>query len=214
MPIQIPTGAEREYLIIFGVAAIYVATRDQPPCMVRVSRDLGRSLTAMRKRWPGTEIASAFWVRDRATAKAIVAAVEGFVSPEAARQEIEAVAANRQVALTNHDVTMGRVRAALQQIDDRIKEANKRGDLAWFNAAFRSWRLIAKNFGRGMSYAEARARLRRAAIKQLKTLGVNDLGPSLLSDVFPPLPLGAEKIQVDGLEKRGFPSRATWAKCA
>jgi hypothetical protein len=214
MPIQIPTGAEREYLIIFGVAAIYVATRDQPPCMVRVSRDLGRSLTAMRKRWPDTEIVTAFWVKDRATAKAVVAAVEGFVSPEAARQEMEAVAANRHVALTNHDVTMGRVRAALQQIDDRIKEANKRGDLAWFNAAYRSWRLAAKKVGRGMSYTEARARLRKATIKQLKLLGVNDFGPSLLSEIFPPLPLEAEKIYVDGLEKRGGSSHATWAKCA
>ena len=214
MAVQIPVGAERGYLITFGVAAIYVATRGEEPCIVGVSRDLGKTLDVMRTRWPDAEIVSAFWVRNRVTAKAIVAEVEGFKSAEAARQEIEAVAANRQITLTSHDVTLARVRSALAEIEEGIAAANKRGDLAWFNAAYRSWRLAAKNVGRGMSYTEARARLRKAAIKQLKSLGVNDFGPSLLSEIFPPLPLEAEKIYVDGLEKRGFSSHATWAKCA
>jgi len=76
MALEIPHGAEREYLIIFGVAAIYIATVPRrKQCIVGISRDLGRSLAAMQTKWPHAEIIFAVWVKDRATAKAIGAAL-------------------------------------------------------------------------------------------------------------------------------------------
>jgi hypothetical protein len=93
------------------------------------------------------------------------------------------------------------VRTAIDEIEARIKSASDRGELAWFNAAYREWRYRAKACGRGMSYRGALARLRNGGIKQLILLGVNDLRADLLPRVFPQLPTGAVKIYVDGLEK-------------
>jgi hypothetical protein len=46
----------------------------------------------------------------------------------------------------------------VKRVQDKIDEAQAAGDLAWFNSAYRSWRLEARRSGHGMSYAEARAR--------------------------------------------------------
>jgi hypothetical protein len=51
-----------------------------------------------------------------------------------------------------------------------------------------------KKIGSGMTYAEARARLRKAATKRLITLDVLDCSESLLPDIFPPL---KEKLDED-----------------
>jgi hypothetical protein len=192
--LEIPRGAEREYLITFGVAAIYIATvpgREQ--CFVGISRDLGRSLAAMQTKWPRAEIVYAVWVKDRATAKAIIAEIDGGASAEAARQEIEAVAANRQVRLTSHDAAMARVHAAVTRVREKINEANAAGDLEWFNATYRAWRIEAQKSGRGMSYAEAIARLRRTVTKRLIEKENVDLDPDLLPSIFPTLPARSGK---------------------
>jgi hypothetical protein len=186
MALEIPHGAEREYLIIFGVAAIYIATvPGRKQCIVGVTRDLGRSLAAMQTKWPHAEIIFAAWVKDRATATAIVAEIDGFVSVETARQEIEAVAANRQVLLTSHDVAMVRVRAAVARVKEKISEANATGGLAWFNSAYRAWRLEAQKPGQGMSYGEALVRLRRAVTKRLIEKDILALDSDLLPSIFP-----------------------------
>ncbi|SCB51533.1 hypothetical protein GA0061099_101912 [Bradyrhizobium yuanmingense] len=68
MDLEIPHGADREYLIVFGVAAIYIATIPRgEPCIVGVSRQttisqrgctstarLAQSMIATRykKPWP------------------------------------------------------------------------------------------------------------------------------------------------------------------
>jgi hypothetical protein len=202
---EIPRGAERGYLIIYGVAAVYIATMPAgEPCLVEVSRDLDKSLTALRREWPATEISCAFWVKDRAAALEIAEEVnlrlpqnaEGWlaVRVEAAVREIVEFADDQQIQLTTHTAAMERVRWAIDQIEARIRWANATGELCWFNRAYRSWRLEARKAGRsGFSYNEALARLRNEAIKQLITLGVNQLGPGLLSRVLPPLPEASEK---------------------
>jgi hypothetical protein len=198
--IEIPRGAEREYLVIFGVAAIYIATLPSgEPCLVEVSRDLDKSLAALRRGWPTTEISCALWVKDRAAAEEIADEISLrlphnaerwlAVRAEIALREIVELADDRNISLTTHEAALARVRVAVAEIEGRIRRANERGELGWFNAAYRSWRLEAKKFGRGMSYAGAMARLRNEAIKQLIMRGVNDLRPGLLPRVLPPLPL-------------------------
>src|SRR5258705_13091058 len=49
MEFEIPRGADREYLIVFGVAAIYIGTIPRgEPCVVGASRDLDKTYEAMR----------------------------------------------------------------------------------------------------------------------------------------------------------------------
>jgi hypothetical protein len=196
MEFEIPHGAEREYLIIFGVAAIYVGTSPVgEPCLVGATRDLNLTLRAMQRKWLRSEISCGYWVKDRDAAEAIAAEVNGVlprdqddrlaVRAEVAARQIEAVARAWHIPLTNHDAAMARVKSAVRHVQEVIDAANATGELAWFNAAYRAWRLDAKKIGAGMSYAEARARLRKAVTKRLITLDVLDCSETLLPDVFP-----------------------------
>ncbi|MGX1151421.1 hypothetical protein [Bradyrhizobium ottawaense] len=218
MDFEMPHGADREYLIVFGVAAIYVATIPRgEPCIVGVSRDLSQTFDSIRDRWPWSEIGCAFWVKDRETAEALVTEAtevlprdpEGrlAVRAEFARRQIELVAERWKVPLTDHDAAMSRVHAAVRRVQEKINEANTSGDLAWFNSAYRSWRIEAKKFGRVMSYAEALARLRKAVTKRLITLDVIDLDAALLPDIFPELPKTTAENYVDDLKKPVLSSR-------
>jgi hypothetical protein len=71
-----------------------------------------------------------------------------------------------KIPVTDHDVVMTRVAATVRLVEHKIEQANKRGELQWFNSAYREWRLHAESLGRVMTYGEARARLRRAVITQ------------------------------------------------
>ncbi|WP_439372945.1 hypothetical protein [Bradyrhizobium sp. DASA03120] len=198
MEFEIPHGAEREYLIIFGVAAIYVGTSPTgEPCIVGASRDLNLSQRGMQRKWLRSEISCAYWVKDRDTAEAIAAEVDGVlphdqdgrlaVRAEVAARQIEHIARDWNIPLTNHDGAMARVKSAVRHVQEVIDAANKTGELAWFNTAYRAWRLDAQKVGAGMSYAEARARLRKAVTKRLITLDVLDCSETLLAEIFPAL---------------------------
>ncbi|KRQ99256.1 hypothetical protein [Bradyrhizobium valentinum] len=199
MDFELPEGADREYLIIFGVAAVYVGTIPVgEPCIVGATRDLERTYQAMREKWPWSEIGAAFWVKDRDTAEVIASEVNGVLPHDAndrldcraerARVEIERVARDWKISLTNHDAAMARVQAAVRRVGDLIERANVNGDLSWFNTAYRDWRLAAKKVGRGMSYAEARARLRKAVTKRLICHDKLEMNTDLLDGLFPELP--------------------------
>jgi hypothetical protein len=69
-------------------------------------------------------------------------------------------------------------------IEQKIEQPQATGELSWFNRAYRSWRLEAKQYGRSMSYAEARARLRQNLFRQILT-NEHQNEPNQL---FPPLP--------------------------
>jgi hypothetical protein len=199
MDFELPRGAYREYLIVFGVAAVYIGTVPiGEPCIVGATRDLERTSQAMRDSWPWSEISAAFWVKDRATADAIAVEVKRIlpantegrltITGERARNEIERVAAEWKIPLTNHDAAMARVHSAVRRVAEYIDNANSTGELAWFNSAFRLYRLEAKKkFGHGMFYAEALARLRKAITKRLIIGEVIDCGPDMLPEIFPKL---------------------------
>ncbi|MDA9473881.1 hypothetical protein XI03_04995 [Bradyrhizobium sp. CCBAU 65884] len=107
------------------------------------------------------------------------------VRAEVAAQQIEQVARDWHIPLTDHDAALARVKSAVRHVQEVIDAANATGELAWFNAAYRAWRLDAEKSGAGMSYAEARARLRKAVTKRLITLDVLDCSERLLPDIFP-----------------------------
>lgn len=216
---DIPRGAERSYFILFGVAAVYIATAPRgEPSLVAVSRDLGKSLTALQRRWPDMEITCAYWVRQRALAQAIATEVNRVlphldaarvaVRGEDAARLLVKIAVDQGISLTSHNAAMARVRDAVAEIEQRISEANRRGDLAWFNTAYREFRQRARGTGIGMSYHTARARLRNEAIKQLIVLGVNELTTDLSARIFPRSPDDASKNPVDRTPNRAPYSRA------
>ncbi|UGY12504.1 hypothetical protein HAP48_0028205 [Bradyrhizobium septentrionale] len=193
MALMLPRGAVREYLAIYGVVAIYVAALPAG-AFVSCSRDLLHSLLALRRRWLALQITCAYWVKDKTDARLICREVNASLSrgddgllvatARTAQRKVENVAAHMGIALTEHDTVLARARTAVAYIEQRIAQAQAAGELAWFNSAYRAWRLEAKQQGRGMSYAEARARLRQNIFRQILTNEVQT-GPH---HIFPPLP--------------------------
>ena len=96
---------------------------------------------------------------------------------------VENVAAHMGIALTEHEVVLMRARSAVAFIDAQIAQAQASGELSWFNSSFRAWRLEAKQQGRVMSYAEARARLRQNIFRQILS-NDHQIDPKR---IFPPL---------------------------
>jgi hypothetical protein len=194
MALKLPRAAEREYLVIYGIVAVFVAALPEGPAFVSFSRDLLHSLLTLRRRWRGLQITSAYWVKDKTEARLICREVnsslargdEGLLvaTAKTAQRKVENAAAHMGIALTEHDTVLLRARSAVAFIEQRIEQAQAAGELRWFNSAYRAWRLEAKQHGRGMSYAEARARLRQNIFRQILTSEVQ-IGSI---QIFPPLP--------------------------
>ncbi|WLB66047.1 hypothetical protein QIH96_13145 [Bradyrhizobium japonicum] len=194
MALKLPRQGEREFIAAYGIVAVYVAALPDGGSLVGFSRDLLHSLLTLRRRWPGLHITAAFWVKDRSEARLISNEVNAslmhdgerrllLADAKAAERHVENVAAHMGIALTEHATVLTRARTAVAYIEERIAQAQAAGELAWFNAAYRAWRLEAKRQGRGMSYAEARARLRQNLFRQILTNDVQ-INPK---QIFPPL---------------------------
>jgi hypothetical protein len=203
--VDLPRGALREYLIASHVAAVAVAITPTGQCRVLETRDPGRTLFALRRQIHGLELACIYWVESIEAARLIATEVslsrakderclmEG--PPSALVRAIEATAARMNISLTEHAVVMRRVRSAVHLVKTQIAEAHARGELRWFNRAYRDWRLEAKKIGRVMSYAEAQARLRRAAVVRVLSGGdFTDVAVELLPAIFPKLPTDQRTI--------------------
>jgi len=189
MALKLPRKAEREYITASGIVSVYVAALPSGRALVGLSRDLLHSLLALRRRFSGAHIACAYWVKDRAEARLIARQVNddlAFVeaTARAAQRRIENVAAHMGIALTEHATVLARTRNAVAYIEERIAQAEADGELSWFNSAYRSWRLEARQRGLGMSYVEARARLRQKIFRAILTSD-DQITPN---SVFPPLP--------------------------
>jgi hypothetical protein len=189
MALELPRKAEREYITASGIVSVYVAALPSGRALVGLSRDLLHTLLAVRRRFSGAHIATAFWVQDKPTARLIARQVNAdlaFLQPSArtAQRKVENVAAHMGIALTEHATVLARTRSAVAFVEERIAEAEAHGELSWFNSAYRDWRLEAKRHGRGMSYAEARARLRQKIFRAILTSD-DQITPN---SVFPPLP--------------------------
>jgi hypothetical protein len=170
MPFFLPRGAEREYLTVNGIVAIYIAESDEA-VMIGVSRDLYQSLIAVRRYHPYAAIVNAHWVKGELDAELICDAIgsrwDSKITAAVMANRIEAAAERLNIALTDHHVLLTKVREVVEYVDSKLAEAQEAGQLRFFNRAYRQWRLQAKANGRSMSYAEARARLRRSLYRQL-----------------------------------------------
>lgn len=197
MALRLPRGAEREYLALYGIVAVYVAAIPSGPTLVGSTRDLLRSLIGHRRRFVGAQITCAYWLGDEREAELIVREVrasfaqgsEGLLVANAktAQRRIENTAAHMGIPLTDHDTVMIRCRAAVEFIEDKIEQAYAEGGLRWFNQAFREWRIEAKAYGRSMSYAEARARLRRLLFREVLSGQFHGVSNVQRPQIFPPL---------------------------
>lgn len=190
MLMQLPTGADREYLDAIGIAAVYIATVDHF-CIVRSSRDLAASEQSLRQVWPEARIVAAWWVRERKQADQLASEfamnlTHGLIPCDAdqARDELMKVAAREGVKLTEHATVIKRASAAANRIRETLNIANGRGELAWFNRAYRAYRLQVQGKGKPINYAAARARLCRAMARRLVLVQQVDFGADLLTEVF------------------------------
>jgi hypothetical protein len=169
--LEMPVGAARDYLRVFGVAAIYVAVvPDEDCCRVGMSLDLARTQGFI----PSFVIDQVFWVRDAKTARAVMRKVRpglvlsgglARVPGEIAAEKIEAAAGWLGIRLTEHQAALGRVYRALARVDGVLARAHAEGSLGWFNRAYRAYRLGSK--GRTMLYGEAKVRLRNAVVRRI-----------------------------------------------
>ena len=190
MVLRLPRAAEREYLATYGIVAVYVAALPSGPSLAGVTRDLLHTELALRRRWFGMQLTCAYWVKDKAEARLILREVraslahgDGLLAANArtTQRRIENAAAHIGIPITEHDTVLLRARSAVAYIEQKIEEAQANGELRWFNREYRAWRIEAKQHGRSMSYAQARARLRRKLFRDI-------LSNPVQRGLFPPLP--------------------------
>jgi hypothetical protein len=174
MAIDLPSRSELDYTIAFDVAAIYVACpadADQP-CLIACARHATRS-AAHHPKTP--RIVFIAWTYGIVEAQATVDRVRSNFSngsPLQARTSGDMIKLIRQAAnkigvqLTDHDHAMVRVRKNIAEFSKLLAKAEGEGDLRFFNAAYRSYRLAESAQGRKtISYPEARRRLTRALLE-------------------------------------------------
>jgi hypothetical protein len=216
--LDIPTAAEAEYLAEFGCIAICIAcSPSRLPCVVLVTDDLAATLDRIRAEWHWSiGLATVLWCADTDVAGKLVTAIaapldtNGRLDTDAddAERQVRRAATLAGVPLTAHAAALARVRAALARVDGLIAEANVGGDLSWFNAAYRRYRLATGEDA--MPYGHALRELRRAVVRRL--VGAGDapaLDTALLRDVFPP---ASRKIPAAGARNRPAPSRIALAR--
>jgi uncharacterized coiled-coil protein SlyX len=171
MPFILPKAGEREYLTVNGITAIYIAENENGEAQLGTSRDLYQSLLALRRRERYAAIVAAYWLKAEADAALLCNAASedtgSRMTVATLANRLEVAAERMNVALTDHETILAKVRSAVEYVDERLEEAQEAGQLRFFNRAFRQWRLQAKMHGRTMSYAEARARLRRSLYRQI-----------------------------------------------
>ena len=127
--IEIPSRAVRDYLVSFGVVAIFVTSVGK----LGIGRDLARA----------APLAAAWWVRDRRTAEQIPIAIgeEHPQTVEEATRAVEAAAARLGVTLNDHAAVMQRTRAAVDRLNGKLEAARRNGNLRLFNRAYHAYRL-------------------------------------------------------------------------
>jgi hypothetical protein len=223
MTIEIPGRGEREYLRAFGVVAVYVAAPPaRSPCTIGATRNLGLSQKTIRRRWHwAVGITHAWWTAGLAQARSLNEVIaEGLpldrrgrfdLDAETVADKIQESARRLGLSLTAHAETMKRAKEALARIDAVIAENNAAGELKWFNAAYREWRLSVPPEN-AMPYGSARSRLRVAVVRRIAAgVGGYHVGPDLLADVFPNNTFaarnGARRVMSHGLEWRKNRSR-------
>lgn len=173
MTIELPNHDARQYLRAFNVAAIYVAAGlDRRWCLVAVTRDLDQ--TRARIHNAGLDLISIYWVRERKLGDRLIADLARHTPMSNGRVEasteyvaalIESAAARHGITLTPNDRTLARVETANRHVAQAMVSANTRGDLQWFNRAYREHRIGHPDDT--VSYGQARNRLRHMMVERI-----------------------------------------------
>ncbi|MDC7784796.1 hypothetical protein PQJ75_00825 [Rhodoplanes sp. TEM] len=180
--LELPRGPERDYLLQFGVVAVYVACAAAgSPCIIGTSRDLLATAGYWKDHSPvPIEVTVAYWTDSQVSADLVVERLQLLfkerltpegryrVTAEQVRIAIERVSLDAGVRATCHDVAMQRVKAGVERMTTMLAEANKSGHMRWFNRMFKAYRqAAARTGGRTMSYSEALARLRKVMVHRV-----------------------------------------------
>lgn len=163
--VEFPSEQERSYITAIGIAAVIVTDQGE----FYVTRDVEGSAREL-----GIEIVEAWWFKDRATATRVMAQAVG------AGDTIAAEAARAGLRTAAHASVLERARKVAPLVDDALRAANRRGELAWFNRAFRARRLA----GSKVSFGTAWTWLRRAVVRRLMVTGRVEYGPEMLAELF------------------------------
>ncbi|MCK1671076.1 hypothetical protein [Bradyrhizobium sp. 150] len=169
----LPEKRERDYIAAIGIAAVFVTASG----MVRASRDLAASARTLE-----VVIIDAWWLETREAAELLARTVRRGRPTRGveARGMVGAEAARLGLQLTPHAVVLARAVVAARNVDRALRAANRRGDLAWFNRAFKARR----QGGDRTSFATAWGRLRQAVARRAVLAGQFEYGSELLEDVF------------------------------
>jgi hypothetical protein len=157
--IELPTGAERDFLNAFGACSIYICER---PNVLRYAHDPKRAIDALRHKYSGLEPVFVTWTDGAAHARRLVRHV-----PRLTSDAIASTAEQLGITLTNHTVVMARAQSSVRRLDALLLQAKAQGQLKPFNRAYRAHRLAHG----AIPYDWAFARLRRALALTLAQSG-------------------------------------------
>jgi hypothetical protein len=141
----------RDYLASFNLGCIAVTSTGE--IQVIGAKELVRTDT----------VAALWWAKSLRSAHQTVQAIgeQRPDSVEAAVAELRAAANRVGVVLTEHGTVVVRAQVAVNQLQEKISDAQRAGSLKFFNSEYRRRREEAKAAGRGfMPYNLAMARLR------------------------------------------------------
>lgn len=182
---DIPQGAEREYIAVYGIAAIYVARRPDGRAIVRCARDLALADRALRRRWPGAYIGHVYWAPSHQEARRILRDVVedrgSLTIIDRACKNIIKTADRLGIPLHDHTDVVVRAEEVVKFIDEKIALANRNGGMKWFNCAYKEWRVQAEAHGVSRSktmFKVALSYLRKRMYRNIiDGLDVNDADP-------------------------------------
>jgi hypothetical protein len=158
---QFPTTAQRDYLIAFDAVAVCITER---PLSARLSRDPLRSRIALRNAFPDMTIKDVFWVQGMKDARRLLRSLPSEpLTAHAIEHALRHASEMLLIPITANDVAIHRANHAVRALDAALAQAQVRGDLAFFNQAYRQHRKQQSRGGNSViSYQLAFARLRRA----------------------------------------------------
>lgn len=185
------------YLSAVGAAAIYVSIFDQIPRSVGAARDLDRVLPGLRTLM-GIPVEFG-WVAWGPSYNALVAIAQ---TPDVmVRQRADGVkvsknlnevvqcvldrAACSEIVLTPHRTVVQRANALAGYVEQIFAEMRARGQMAAFNAAYKSYRRSAQSRGETvLPYWKAEERLRRVTIRALASNAKPSIAYGALAELF------------------------------
>jgi len=207
MDLELPSHQARNYLLAYGVVAVYIATPPGGrPCMIGTSHDLTQSSSYIKRAWsPVVDITRAWWVQTKEEAEALERAVISVwweqrinatrldITGEQALNTITRIAFEKGITIHDHDDVMSKANSAVRKVTEEINHAQATGGLKWFNRAYKAYRLACKAAGENvMPYDYVIVRLISVLVGRVARREVYKLDASLLDEVF--VPKKAKKI--------------------